>query len=401
MRRRAVVLFTCFIVISVILFVVKTPVPASAANLDQGEACRAILTRAMQTLGNNCDKLTRNSACYGNDNVKAELTSNAVKFSSLGDKAPIQTIKSITTLPLDAEHGTWGLSLLKLQANLPDTMPGQNVTFLVYGDTSVQNVSGNMQSFYFSTGLGSLNCKEAPPDGILVRSPNHTEVSFTANGVQITIASTIFLSASPKKTMDVQLVEGHARVTAPAGSQTLNPGERVSVPMGGGSGLEPVGAPSAPVADPANAAIMGMVSASDAFAGADAPINVSIDGCITKIDRGIATIYDYQVVIDPKNPALRKAKVGDCVQLSATVGTAPDGSVVLVPVVIQPVVQPVSPGGGSTDPGGGVDGGGNNPGGGMGDDQGGMGDMGGDRGNAAPGNNGGMGETGGMGGTGH
>jgi hypothetical protein len=48
-----------------------------------------------------------------------------------------------------------------------------------------------MKAFYFSSGLGELRCQEVPHDGILVRSPNHTQVTFKANGVDIAIASTI------------------------------------------------------------------------------------------------------------------------------------------------------------------------------------------------------------------
>src|SRR5262245_60315808 len=259
MRTRRIVLLALFVILPIALLRSSNSASASpqsptidTANTDEALTCRQILTRAMDTLNHSCDNVTRNSACYGNDAIKAELSSGSIRFSATGDRAPIQSIKTLQTFPLDMQHGTWGLSLLKLQANLPDSMPGQNVTFLVYGDTSVQNASGNMQAFYFSSGLGTLSCKEAPPDGILVRSPNHTEVTFTANGVQVTIASTIFLHAVPNKSMQVELIEGHARVTAPAGSQTLQPGEVVSIPMSGANGLQPVGAPSAPVASPAN-----------------------------------------------------------------------------------------------------------------------------------------------------
>ena len=112
-------------------------------------------------------------------------------------------------MPLNRQTGTWGLSLLKLQANLPDTNPGQNVTFLVFGDTSVDNVSGDMQTFYFSSTLGTPSCNELPADGIVVRSPNHVQVSFKANGVDITIASTIVMQAVRKGPMSVTLIEGH------------------------------------------------------------------------------------------------------------------------------------------------------------------------------------------------
>jgi len=142
--------------------------------------------------------------------------------------------------------GTWGLSLLKLQANLPNTMPGQNITFVVYGDTSVQNISGDMQVFYFSSGLGEPTCTEMPPNGIGVQSPDHMKVAFTANGVKIEIASTIYMQAVPNKSMDIILIEGQAKITTAMGTQILQPGQSLSIPLGGTTGLVPMGAPSVP-----------------------------------------------------------------------------------------------------------------------------------------------------------
>src|SRR5258708_25674 len=103
-----------------------------------------------------------------------------------------------------------------------------------------------MKSFFFSSGLGSTNCNGAPRDAIVVKSPNHTQVTFNANGVQISIASTIVLKATAHQSMSVQLVEGHAQVTTSEGTQTLKPGEEVNVPLGGDDGLHEMGAPSVP-----------------------------------------------------------------------------------------------------------------------------------------------------------
>ena len=196
---------------------------APASNLLAGGTCEEILTQAMQNLQSICSDVTRNNACYGNNQVKAEPNAGtSLKFDIAGDRAPIRNIRALVTSPLDVNAGTWGMSLLKLQANLPDTLPGQNVTFLVFGNTSVENASGDMQSFYFTTGLGNLSCKAAPKDAIVVRSPQHTEVTFTANGVQISIASTIVLRAERNKSMSVELVEGSAKLTAASGRRHSN-----------------------------------------------------------------------------------------------------------------------------------------------------------------------------------
>ncbi len=55
--------------------------------------------------------------------------------------------------------------MLRIQANLPDTMPGQNVTILLFGDVSIYNADseddetyGPMQAFYFRAGVGDAPC---------------------------------------------------------------------------------------------------------------------------------------------------------------------------------------------------------------------------------------------------
>jgi hypothetical protein len=213
--------------------------------------CQAVIDKALKTAEAACLKVGRNKACYGNNSVNIEpIASSLPKFSAVGDIVNIADIRTLTTVPLDETKGVWGISLLKLQANLPDSLPGQNVTFLVVGNTHIDNISGDMQTFYFSSGLGLPSCKEAPKDSIIVKSPQHIQVTFTANGTQITIASTILLRAEQGKQMSVTLIEGHATVKNSQGSQELKPGQQVTVPLGGIDGFTPTDGPSKPVMNP-------------------------------------------------------------------------------------------------------------------------------------------------------
>ena len=43
---------------------------------------------------------------------------------------------------MNASTGAWGVALMRIQANLPDTLPGQNVTMLIFGDVQIQNAGG-------------------------------------------------------------------------------------------------------------------------------------------------------------------------------------------------------------------------------------------------------------------
>jgi len=62
------------------------------------------------------------------------------------------------------------------------------------------------------------------PLSVLVATTFAFVLTFTANGVQVTIASTVMLQAQPNKNLNIRLLEGRARITTQAGSQLMKPG---------------------------------------------------------------------------------------------------------------------------------------------------------------------------------
>jgi hypothetical protein len=225
----------------------------------------------------------------------------------------------------------------KMDQGVELTLPGQNVTFLVFGNTAVENTSGDMQSFYFTTGLGSLSCKAAPKDAIVVRSPQHTEITFTANGVKISIASTIVLRAERNKSMSIELVEGHARLSTAKGSQTLQPGQVSTVTLGGANGLTATDAPSVPTATVSDAALGPVFVTAGKVVDPDAPVNVSIEGCISDVKGNTVTVNDYQINVG-SNAALKDAKAGDCVHVDGTLKFDDDHKVTMDVVKAHPAI---------------------------------------------------------------
>jgi len=103
--------------------------------------CPPLIEKALQSVGNNCQGLNRNSACYGFSDVKATFsqTTTAETFTQPSDRAGLSDLKNIATSPLDSAFAKWGIALMSVQANLPDTLPGQNVVFMLLGDTQVEN----------------------------------------------------------------------------------------------------------------------------------------------------------------------------------------------------------------------------------------------------------------------
>ncbi len=105
------------------------------------ETCPTIIEDALSAVGDNCGGLDRNSACYGNNLVQATFTEALTTdfFSRPADRSPISSISTISTTPLETALGEWGIALLSVQANLPDTLPGQNVVFMLLGETELEN----------------------------------------------------------------------------------------------------------------------------------------------------------------------------------------------------------------------------------------------------------------------
>ncbi|MBL8131400.1 MAG: hypothetical protein JNL42_06050 [Anaerolineae bacterium] len=181
---------------------------SSAAQV--ADVCPQFIADAIETVGGNCAGLSRNNACYGYDRVVASFAQapSSDFFSRPRDIADLTNLTSIATSPLRTELDEWGISLLSVQANLPDALPGQNVIFMLAGDVELENAVNEetaadpnsavtpVQAFYFRTGIAQTDCREAP-DTLIIQGPKNTQVDFTANGADVRIGSTVALRTLP------------------------------------------------------------------------------------------------------------------------------------------------------------------------------------------------------------
>ncbi len=103
--------------------------------------CPALIERALGSIGDNCGGLSRNLACYGFEDVLASFSDETPSdaFAVPSDRVGLTTLRNIGTSPMDTALEKWGIALLSVQANLPDTLPGQNAVFMLLGDTEVEN----------------------------------------------------------------------------------------------------------------------------------------------------------------------------------------------------------------------------------------------------------------------
>jgi LysM repeat protein len=112
-----------------------------SAQQPAGPACPALVERALEALDDNCDRMDRNSACYGFTLVDAEFAQEVEPdfFRQPSDRAELTLLQRLQTVPLDLENDLWGIAVMNVQANVPNSLPGQAVTFLLVGDAEIEN----------------------------------------------------------------------------------------------------------------------------------------------------------------------------------------------------------------------------------------------------------------------
>jgi hypothetical protein len=114
--------------------------PISALTLD--DTCSQIVSNALEMTDQICDPTGRNQACYGHIALQAEpqpTYRDAFSFSEVGDRVEVTALKSLRLSAMDTTQGVWGVALMNIQANLPEDLPNQNVTFLMFGDVEMEN----------------------------------------------------------------------------------------------------------------------------------------------------------------------------------------------------------------------------------------------------------------------
>ncbi|MDZ4670971.1 MAG: hypothetical protein SH821_08880 [Phototrophicales bacterium] len=170
-----------------------------------------------------CGNLERNEICYGNFNLSATPQDGvgSFYFDRVGDKVSVNDLSTLELSPMNESTGEWGVAVMLLQANLPNTLPGQNVTIILFGNVTIQNVTTQeqvengefspMQAFYLTTGIGDSNCAEAPESGMLVQTPKGVgEVNFMVNGVEVAMGSTVMFQAPTDNQLNATTIEGVA-----------------------------------------------------------------------------------------------------------------------------------------------------------------------------------------------
>ncbi|MBZ0288604.1 MAG: SH3 domain-containing protein, partial [Anaerolineae bacterium] len=141
--------------------------------LAQGQQCPPLVTAALQSVQDVCADTGRNEACYGSTQLEAEFQpgfTNA-SFSQPGELIGVNGLRTLRSTAADPASQVWGIALMRLQANLPDTLPGQTVTMMVMGGTLIENaIQGdpNAPALKFSAAEDTILRAAPAADGQLI-----------------------------------------------------------------------------------------------------------------------------------------------------------------------------------------------------------------------------------------
>jgi hypothetical protein len=202
-----------------------------------------LIDRTIQASDSFCGDTTSNTACYGNNTLKAELEANASqRFSERGDIIPVDKLRRLSAAPLNLDNNEWGIAVFNVIANLPRSLPGETVTMVVFGNATLDNKSGGgngLDSFYFSSELGQIICDKIPFDGLMIDSPDGSGIRFSVNGAELTLMG-------KNGDMEVSVYRGAARIVSNGEEQYFGAGQSSSVQLGGENGTEAISVPSEP-----------------------------------------------------------------------------------------------------------------------------------------------------------
>ena len=148
------------------------------------DVCTELVKTALEATDDVCVNTGRNSACYGHVQLEAEPQAGfeSFKFDEVGDTVSVAQLNTLRLSPMDLQAGTWGVALLRLQADIPDDKP-QNVNLLLFGDVVVENLApAPILMDVIMNSTGNANIRRKPESSAFVMGTLPRGQTVTARG---------------------------------------------------------------------------------------------------------------------------------------------------------------------------------------------------------------------------
>ena len=111
-----------------------------ASMATQAQSCSETVQAAIEAVARNCADLARDSVCNAYPPASASAFDDAaVTFDQAGQRASALDLHSVSTGALDADANHWGIAVLHLSANLPQTYAGPGLLIMLAGEAAVVN----------------------------------------------------------------------------------------------------------------------------------------------------------------------------------------------------------------------------------------------------------------------
>lgn len=140
--------------------------PATYPTTAQSDDCAAIVQETISDLHASCSNIAGNSVCFGRaTSVEALDASNTAPFAQAGDTLSLSNVQQVSTARLVTEGDQWGLAELTVHANVPLSVSGQGLRYILLGDVNLENTVPFDRAF-----IPSQPIKVAPLVGANLRS---------------------------------------------------------------------------------------------------------------------------------------------------------------------------------------------------------------------------------------
>jgi hypothetical protein len=143
------------------------------------EVCPTIVNTALDAVDNLCSGIGRNQVCYGNSRITVTQYTPNDQFSQVGDIDALDNMKELTLSPMNESDNEWGVAWVKMQANLPNSVPGQAVNMLLFGGVSIQSTVAEYPSVSAQT-TGNARIRREPNttgNNIITVIPSNTTIT--------------------------------------------------------------------------------------------------------------------------------------------------------------------------------------------------------------------------------
>jgi hypothetical protein len=131
----------------------------------QDPSCPELVHEALSITDSLCQQTGRNQICYGHSALQAQPQPDVAqwKFDQEGDIEEVTRFQSLRLSVMDVDAGAWGVTLMRLQASLPDSQPDKNVTVVLFGDVEIMPQE-NTAAYVEATvnAASSINVRQSP-----------------------------------------------------------------------------------------------------------------------------------------------------------------------------------------------------------------------------------------------